>query len=428
VLYYYLGWALNVSDAPAQPAAPPRPKANQEPADAGAGPAGSLRGAEAKPAPVATPKPAFSAAAAGGSATQLEFWVNVAKELAKLPAADVLTVLAGQDPFGVRTFEQQLVTAETEKGRTLQPGELQELFGCPADAARVTLPDLRDHQTAAAFREGTPDSWLFFQHLRKAGGTGFCTLAEKNMARKEVPRYYCMPDMGWEGGWQQHQAGFLSHWSNEEITRRMREKGHRIAGNEWDRFAQRHFDLPGAIFATSFRKPLDRALSQFRFECAEHRGCRHEVPETWWPVRQDLWNVYTLTFADEAPRKVYWTKPDMAQKRANMMETAVRTLSRYNLVLAMEWLAYAGPQVTSVLGFEDTTTLTKRVRPHINQAQREGGNSVEGAASVRDHAWRPEDKLDPALFKTMSESLAMDEILTDVARRMFLERLACEGS
>jgi hypothetical protein len=28
-------------------------------------------------------------------------------------------------------------------------------------------------------------------------------------------------------------------------------------------------------------------------------------------------------------------------------------------------------------------------------------------------------------YKEMSESLAMDEILTDAARRMFLERLVC---
>ena len=31
----------------------------------------------------------------------------------------------------------------------------------------------------------------------------------------------------------------------------------------------------------------------------------------------------------------------------------------------------------------------------------------------------------PRQYKDMSEGLAMDEVLTDVARRMFLERLVC---
>ena len=31
----------------------------------------------------------------------------------------------------------------------------------------------------------------------------------------------------------------------------------------------------------------------------------------------------------------------------------------------------------------------------------------------------------PRQYKDMSEGLAMDEVLTDVARRMFLERLLC---
>ena len=45
-----------------------------------------------------------------------------------------------------------------------------------------------------AFRRGDEDSFIFYQHLRKAGGTGFCELAKKNMKREEIPPYYCMPD------------------------------------------------------------------------------------------------------------------------------------------------------------------------------------------------------------------------------------------
>jgi hypothetical protein len=31
--------------------------------------------------------------------------------------------------------------------------------------------------------------FIFYQHLRKAGGTGFCDLAKRNMAQKDVPPY-----------------------------------------------------------------------------------------------------------------------------------------------------------------------------------------------------------------------------------------------
>ena len=77
-----------------------------------------------------------------------------------------------------------------------------------------------------------------------------------------------MPDMAWSG---RRCAGCMTKFSNADITSNMQSKKHLILGNEWDPFdATRFFDLP-AVFATSFRKPLDRALSQFRFECIEDR-------------------------------------------------------------------------------------------------------------------------------------------------------------
>jgi hypothetical protein len=111
------------------------------------------------------------------------------------------------------------------------------------------------------------------------------------------------------------------------------------------------------------------------------------------------------------------------------METAIDTLSKFHLVISMEWLAYAGPLVTSVLGWNDLSALTTRVRPHIGQAKREDGqdkNSL-GSASIKKASWVPEEYLDAAQYKKMSEDLALDEVLTDVARRMFLERLVCEN-
>ena len=239
-----------------------------------------------------------------------------------------------------------------------------------------------------------------------------------------------MPDMRWSGG---KKAGYLHHWSNEEVTKRMADEHQRIAGNEWDWFdVDHHFDLP-AVTATSFRKPLDRALSQFRFECVEDRGCKGWTVAEFWKRREDLYNVYTETFADTPKtfgvlRKAYENKVvDASEQRKDMVGKALDTVAKFNLVLAMEFLAYAGPQVDRVLGFHDISPLTKRVRPHINQHERNDGqekNSL-GAAGITKASWDPEKYLEPAQFQKMSEHLALDMILTDAARRIFLERLVC---
>lgn len=94
----------------------------------------------------------------------------------------------------------------------------------------------------------------------------------------------------------------------------------------------------------------------------------------------------------------------------------------------MEWLAYAPPLIRKVLGFKDVSAVTERVRPHISQHQRNDGQDRNklGAAGIAKASWTPEEYLSPLEYKTMSEDLALDEILTDAARRMFLERLVCD--
>ena len=237
----------------------------------------------------------------------------------------------------------------------------------------------------------------------------------------------CMPDMGWSGN---KNAGYLHSWSNNEIITRMADSGFRVAGNEWENFdVSRHFDLP-AVFATSFRKPLDRALSQFRFECIEDRGCMIKDVHKWWDKRTDLWNVYTRTFADPTVGVKQYFRGSFSQERRNLIATAMDTLSKFHLVLNMEWLAYAAPMVQTVLGFEDVSALTTRVRPHISQAVRNDGQEKNnlGSASIAKASWDPKEYLDEKQYKRMSEDLALDEILTDVARRLFLERLVCDDT
>ncbi|KAL3823126.1 hypothetical protein ACHAXA_006456, partial [Cyclostephanos tholiformis] len=354
-----------------------------------------------------------------------DYYREVALELAGLEPNATIDRLERDDPFGIRAFDAELERRELGLRRALDIDEVRQLFPCPVNERRITLPDARDGRKARDFREGKGGTFLFFQHLRKAGGTNFCTLAEMNLPKSALPRYYCMPDMDWSGN---KNAGYLHSWSNRDIVTRMEESGYRIAGNEWENFdVGRHFDLP-AVFATSFRKPLDRALSQFRFECIEDRGCRIKDVHKWWDKRTDLWNVYTETFADGTTRQ--HLRGSFANERRNLMAVAIDTLSKFNIVLSMEWLAYAGPQVRSILGFDNTSALTTRVRPHITQARRDDGQDRNnlGSASIAKASWVPKEYLDAKQYKKMSEDLALDEVLTDVGRRMFLERLVCEDS
>ncbi len=234
-----------------------------------------------------------------------------------------------------------------------------------------------------------------------------------------------MPDMYWN---DKRCGGCFLSYTNEDIASRMQQAGHRILGNEWDHFTDRFFDLP-AVFATSFRRPLDRAISQFRFECIEDRGCKIKKIEPWWQRRRDLTNVYTWTFSGRPIRAISVGKTEEdAKKRQEVMAKAMDTVAKYNLVMVMEWLAYAPDHVRDVLGFQDTSTMTERIRPHINQAKRNDGQEHNqlGAAGIAKASWTPENYLSPEQYKIMSEDLALDEILTDAARRMFLERLVCD--
>ena len=126
--------------------------------------------------------------------TYYQDWRKTAVQLATLTPDQVLLELETSDPFGVRTFEKRLKEEETAKQRILTTDEIKQLFPCPT--SRITLPDQRDLPKAKAFRHGnTGDTFLMFQHLRKAGGTNFCTLAEHNLPKDTVSDYDCMPDI-----------------------------------------------------------------------------------------------------------------------------------------------------------------------------------------------------------------------------------------
>jgi len=127
------------------------------------------------------------------------------KQAVKDPAA-MLEELEEQDPFGVRIAN---VSA----------------FTCPSFSLRLTLPNKRNMAAVDLFKEDRNNSFIFFQHLRKAGGTAFCDLANRNM-RGRTPPYYCMPD----------ERGTLATppWNTRWLLKEMAGKKYRIAANEWD--------------------------------------------------------------------------------------------------------------------------------------------------------------------------------------------------
>ena len=65
-------------------------------------------------------------------------------------------------------------------------------------------------------------------------------------------------------------------------------------------------------------------------------------------------------------------------------------------------------------------SLQKHAQRHDGQ-----GENKLGAAGIQKASWNPETYLSKELYQRMSDTLALDEILNDMARRMFLERLVC---
>jgi hypothetical protein len=96
----------------------------------------------------------------------------------------------------------------------------------------------------------------------------------------------------------------------------------------------------------------------------------------------------------------------------------------------MEWLGYSSSQVESILGFSNTSLLTHRVRPRVNLYARNDGQDLNrlGAGGVGLASWNPKDYLSPQQYSVMSVDLALDMILNEAARRMFLERMVCANN
>lgn len=329
-----------------------------------------------------------------------------------------------------------------------------ENFTCPStDSARVDSVNGivypyysydKEGTAPASFKSGDRDSFIFYQHLRKAGGTGFCELAKKNMPRKEVPPYYCMPD----------NRGSLATppWNEASyLQEQLRVRGHRIAANEWDAWNRvEHVPdkMPKAVFATTFRHPLDRWYSQYRFEHLEHRDSSAATSPrqnfmTYYSRMVD-WteglNYYVSTFEGEPDRKLakagtrdfYWTyhkfQKGYKQQKHHAVEggigfaffrRALHNLQQFHLVLVTEFLDLTPhfDMINKVLGW--TVPPTKTL-PHAKQAAR-----IADAVTGNTKSVRARDVLSDEDYMRLATDNAFDLLMYAVVRRLVLERMNC---
>jgi len=274
---------------------------------------------------------------------------------------------------------------------------------------------------------------VFFQHLRKAGGTGFCDLATRNMPG-QVPPYYCMPD----------ERGTLATppWNTSWLLDTMEKKEWRIAANEWDPFLRSKFAIGDAVFATTLRDPTDRWYSQYRFEHLEHRDGSPEggrvAPFDKWYSRETTGNMgenyYVKTFlGEENPvdeqvlekkgrngvpfvhGDFYWGYHKYRKRVFEWKDfsVAIDSLRRFHVVLVLEWLKESDKMIEEIFGWAHAP---RQVLPHEVQAVR----SEKKSKSAR-------DLLEEGVFEEIRKGNVLDHLFYAVARRVFLERHACGG-
>lgn len=306
-------------------------------------------------------------------------------------------------------------------------------FLCPTDPSeRIERNPAGVFNTtrAALFKQGNPDSWLFYQHLRKAGGTGFCELARRNMEKRSIPPYYCMPD----------NRGSLATppWNDESfILSQLKSKGHRMASNEWDSYQLYMGTWDHAVYATTFRDPIDRWYSQYKFEYLEHRdGSSPNAPRPvtflqWYKQNKDWMmtsNYYIKTFMGTVDKGLphgqgdfYWTYHKFQHVSINEQEflQALMNLRHFNLILVMEYLDLELTTIVldKVLGWKAPPT---KIRPHDQQApNRESLNNLAIRSSSSKKILPPID------YAFVSQDNALDMLFYHVVLRVFLERVAC---
>ena len=298
-----------------------------------------------------------------------------------------------------------------------------DTFECPnqKENEAVDYPSLASKSSIDNFKAGNTDSFIFYQHLRKAGGTGFCDLASRNLPKRTVPSYYCMPD----------NRGSLSSppWSNPEyLLNNIKQNNYRIVANEWDVFHEDQTLLPNVVLATTIRHPIDRWYSQYRFEHLEHRdGSKQDASRLSmikWYNNEKMYtmgtNYYIKTFIGlpdlNPPRNLgdfYWSyhKYQKMSITWDLFQQSLTNFRKFHVILVTELLDSSPNYIRDLLGW---TSPPKKVLPHETQAIRDGKKSItaQEVTPVND-------------YNFMLEENVLDVLFFHIAKRIYLERYSC---
>jgi len=187
------------------------------------------------------------------------------------------------------------------------------------------------------------------------------------------------------------------------------------------------------------RDPMDRWYSQYRFEHLEKRDASTTVIpfEVWYAEIQSYTmgrNYYTKTFIgkenlpdseviqEKGPAGVpmihgdfYWTYRKYRKNKHKIswedFESALDILQRFHLVLMLEWIDDSHKMIEEALGWLQPP---RQVLPHEAQAARE----VKKSKSAK-------DVIGAKVYKRTKEQNALDYLLLDFSKRIFLERNSC---
>lgn len=297
-------------------------------------------------------------------------------------------------------------------------------FSCPQEPEnRITLPDLVNHDTAKRFREKEVGTYIFYQHLRKAGGTGFCDLASNNLHQKNIPPYYCMID---------NKGSLATHpWNSEKyLYDQMLHQNYRITANEWDVFHTSFLNYSKVVFATTFRHPVDRWYSQYRFEHLEHRdGSASDAPrrpfKTWYNNNKNGMmgsNYYVNTFEGGGERDnphgsgdFYWTYRKFVNKPITYRSfmNALGNVNKFHLILITEYLNSSSSLLHDTL---DWIVPPRKVLPHENQVAKRDASSVKKPVV---------ELVGEGDYKEIVLDNIYDLLFFHIVQRIYLERLAC---
>jgi hypothetical protein len=340
------------------------------------------------------------------------------------PRESLLAVVKGLFDLGLSNPDELVRRLREEDPLRVTAGP--QAFVCPSDAAqRLFDRSMVNESRLQAFREGQPGMYIFYQHLRKAGGTGFCKLASDNLGRRRCPPYFCMID----------SKGSLATppWSDPVyLEEQMAARGYGVTANEWDVLYSSMFEgLQHAVFATTIRDPIDRIYSQYRFEHLENRDGRKNTShymtarEYYKSIRG--WtmgaNYYIKTFCGypdktkphPSGQDFYWTYHKYHAKPIpwTMFLDALNNIMRFHAIFVTEWLDNSSAEVLSK-SF-NWTVPPKKVLPLEDQHKRDANKT----------SFLAKDVLPPEEYQYFSIDNALDILFFQCVQVVYMERLKC---